>query len=70
LQSEGHDILLPRDTNETPGKDSSNDIGHLTEECTPTDFTVSARPDHPPATYKHGSERKIDYMLGTLAFAQ
>ena len=69
LQSDGHEILLSLDANETQGQDSSYGIKYLMEECTLTDLHCLG-PAPPPATYKYGSERKIDYMLGTPAVAQ
>jgi hypothetical protein len=69
LQSAGHKILLSLDANETLGQDVSHGIGHLMAECTMTDLHCLG-PTLPPATYKYGSERKIDYMLGTPAVAQ
>jgi hypothetical protein len=69
LQTAGHEVLVSLDANETPGQDSSHGIRHLMEECTLTDLHCLG-PNSPPATYKYGVDRKIDYMLGTPAVAQ
>ncbi|KAI2495356.1 hypothetical protein MHU86_19158 [Fragilaria crotonensis] len=45
------------------------DQHHLMEECTLMDLHCLG-PESPPATYKYGLDRKIDYMLGTPALAQ
>ncbi len=69
LQSEGHEIILSVDANEIVGQDSSFGIGHLLDECSLVDLHHLS-PAVPPATYKYGYHRKIDYMLGSLGVVQ
>ena len=66
LQADGYDILLSLDANETMGQDSSHGINSLLEDCTLHDLHLS-NPSPPPATYKYGHHRRIDYMLGSEA---
>ena len=68
LQSAGHEILLSLDANEILGQDKTYGIGHLLDECTLADLHCLG-PELPPATYKYGSDRKIDFMLGSPAVA-
>jgi hypothetical protein len=69
LQNAGHEILVSLDANETLGHNSAHGMRHLLEICSLTDLHCLG-PDSPPATYKYGVDRKIDYMLGTTAVAQ
>ena len=64
LQKEGHEILLSLDANETLGQDRTYGIDHLMSNCALSDLHLLG-PESPPATYKYGSDRKIDYMLGS-----
>ncbi len=64
LQHEGHEILLSLDANETLGQDKQYGIAHLMLECSLCDLHLQS-PDSPPATYKYGVNRKIDYMMGS-----
>jgi hypothetical protein len=68
LQSAGHEILLSLDANEILGQDKTFGIGHLLDECTLADLHCLG-PALPPATYKYGADRKIDFMLGSPAVA-
>ena len=68
LQVEGHEVLVSLDANETIGEDRTFGLAHLLDECTLTDLHLLGSAD-PPATYKYGSERRIDFMLGTPAVA-
>ncbi len=68
LQSAGHEILLSLDANEILGQEKAFGIGHLLDECTLSDLHCLG-PTAPPATYKYGSDRKIDFMLGSPAVA-
>lgn len=64
LQADGFEIVLSLDANETSGQDQKFGIDHLVEECTLHDLHL-AGPSKPPATYKYGHERRIDYMFGS-----
>jgi hypothetical protein len=64
LQSEGHEIILSLDANEILGQEKMHGIGHLLDECTLTDLH-GLGPSVPPATYKYGTDRRIDFMLGS-----
>ena len=64
LQHEGHEILLSLDANETLGQEQQYGITHLMSECSLSNLHLQG-PDSPPATYKYGANRKIDYMLGS-----
>ena len=66
LQQAGYEILLSLDANETIGQDKAFGIEHLMSECSLTDLHCLG-PTVPPATYKYGTARKIDYMLGSQA---
>ena len=69
LQSDGYEVLVSLDANETIGQDKTFGLAHLIDECTLTDLHLLG-PSEPPATYKYGSDRRIDYMLGSAAVAQ
>jgi hypothetical protein len=64
LQADGYEIVLSLDANETSGQYQKFGIDHLVEECTLHDLHL-AGPSKPPATYKFGNERRIDYMFGS-----
>jgi hypothetical protein len=66
LQSDGYEILVSLDANETPGQDAHHGISHLMDECILSDLHLSGS-SAPPATYKYGSHRRIDYMLGSAS---
>ena len=68
LQVDGHEVLVSLDANETIGEDRTFGLAHLIDECTLADLHSFGSSD-PPATYKYGSERRIDFMLGTPAVA-
>ena len=68
LQSDGHEVLVSLDANETLGQDKHCGLAHLLDECTLTDLHLLG-PSDPPATYKYGNGRRIDYMLGSAAVA-
>ena len=68
LQVDGYEILVSLDANETLGQDKTFGLAHLIAECTLTDLHLLG-PTNPPATYKYGAARRIDYMLGTAAVA-
>ena len=68
LQLDGYEILVSLDANETLGQDTAFGLAHLLAECTLSDLHLLG-PVAPPATYKYGSARRIDYMLGTAAVA-
>jgi hypothetical protein len=65
LQSAGHEIILSLDANEasvdTPDKYG---IDLIIKSCHLTDLHTLSH-SHPPPTYKYGSNRRIDYMLGS-----
>ncbi len=64
LQHEGFEILLSLDANEILGQDITYGIQHLMSECSLTDLHRLG-PEVPPATYKYGTARTIDFMLGS-----
>ena len=64
LQNDGFDILLSLDANETLGQEKTYGIEHLMAECSLIDLH-GLGPAAPPATYKYGKDRKIDFMLGS-----
>ena len=66
LQLDGYEILVSLDANETLGQDAHHGISHLMDECTLSDLHLSGS-SAPPATYKYGSHRRIDYMLGSAS---
>ena len=66
LQADGHEVLLSLDANETIGQDKTDGIASVLESCTLHDLHLS-QPSPPPATYKYGKDRRIDYMLGSAA---
>ena len=68
LQLDGYEILVSLDANETLGQDTNFGLAHLLDECTLSDLHLLG-PAKPPATYKYGTARRIDYMLGTAAVA-
>lgn len=68
LQSDGYEVLVSLDANETLGQDKHFGLAHLIDECTLIDLHLLG-PVEPPATYKYGSDRRIDYMLGSSAVA-
>jgi hypothetical protein len=70
LQSEGHDIILSLDANEA-SVDSPDKYGIdlIIKSCHLTDLHT-LNPSPPPHTYKYGSNRRIDYMLGSEAIAE
>ena len=61
LQSDGYEIVLSLEANEMSDQDPKFGIGHLAEECT----LHLAGPSKPPATYKYGHKRCINYMFGS-----
>ena len=69
LQLEGHEVLVSLDANETRGQDTTYGIARLLQECTLTDLHTLGSSD-PPATYKYGTDRRIDYMFGSQAVAE
>ncbi len=64
LQHDGYEILLSLDANETIGQDKTFGLSHLMAECSLVDLHTLG-PDDPPPTYKYGTGRRIDYMLGS-----
>jgi hypothetical protein len=70
LQEDGHDIILALDANEaTSDQPDKYGIDFLLQSCKLTDLhTLSHAP--PPATYKYGNNRRIDYILGSEAIAE
>ena len=68
LQANGYEVLVSLDANETLGQDKDFGLAHLIDECTLTDLHLLG-PLTPPATYKYGTDRRIDYMLGSAAVA-
>jgi hypothetical protein len=70
LQSAGHEIILSLDANEasvdTPDKYG---IDLIIKSCHLTDLHTLSH-SHPPLTYKYGSNRRIDYMLGSETIAE
>ncbi|KAI2489688.1 hypothetical protein MHU86_24897 [Fragilaria crotonensis] len=69
LQSRGHEVIVSLDANEILGQDTTCGIAHLIDECTLTDLHLLG-PSDPTATYKYGTGRRIDYMLGSTAIVQ
>ena len=69
LQSDGYEIILSLDANETIGQDKTADgIASLMESCTLQDLHLLSA-SAPPATYKYGTARRIDFMLGSASVA-
>ncbi|KAI2513931.1 hypothetical protein MHU86_315 [Fragilaria crotonensis] len=68
LQSKGYDVIVSLDANETLGQDKHFGLAHLIDECTLTDLHLLG-PSDPPATYKYGVDRRIDFMFGSAAVA-
>ena len=70
LQSDGYEVMVNLDANETvsdpPSK--SNGIRQIMDECSLMDLH-SIGPCAPPATYKYGHHRKIDFMLGSATLS-
>ena len=64
LQHNGFEILLSLDANEILGQDTTYGIQHLLSECALIDLHRLS-PEVPPATYKYGKDRTIDFMLGS-----
>ena len=64
LQNDGYEILLSLDANEVRGQEKTQGIDFLMSECSISDLHCLG-PATPPATYKYGNARKIDYMLGS-----
>ena len=69
LQNNGYEILLSLDANEVRGQDRTYGIDFLLDECSLSDLHCLG-PDSPPATYKYGNARRIDYMLGSHALLE
>ena len=68
LQSDGYEVIVSLDANETIGQDRDFGLAHLINECTLTDLHLLS-PSNPPETYRYGNNRRIDFMLGTAAVA-
>jgi hypothetical protein len=69
LQSDGHDIILSLDANEAVTDISEKQgIDLILKSCHLADLHTLGH-SQPPATYKYGSNRRIDYMLGSEAIA-
>lgn len=66
LQSKGYEVIVSLDANETLGQDKHFGLAYLIDECTLTDLHLLG-PSDPPATYKYGVDRRIDYMFGSTA---
>ena len=66
LQLDGHEVILSLDANETIGQEKTDGIASVIEACTLHDLH-SLQASTPPATYKYGTNRRIDYMLGSAS---
>ena len=69
LQQDGHDVILAFDANETVCASDTNGLCQIMNECSLLDLH-SLGPSTPPATYKYGHHRRIDFILGTSAVSQ
>jgi hypothetical protein len=70
LQSEGHEIILSLDANEaTVDQPDKHGIDLILQSCHLTDLHTLGH-STPPATYKYGFNRRIDYMLGSELIAE
>ena len=61
LPSAGHEIFPSLDANKILGQEKTFGIGHLLDECTLFDLHCLG-PAVLPATYKDGSDRKINFI--------
>jgi hypothetical protein len=68
LQSDGYEVMVSLDANETVGQDKTFGLSHLISACTLVDLHCLG-PSEPPATYKYGRNRRIDYMFGSAGVA-
>ena len=68
LQTNGFEVILSLDANETMGEDKDNGLAQLLKVCNLGDLHLLG-PDEPPETYKYGANRRIDFMLGSPAVA-
>ncbi len=59
-------MIVSLDANETLGQDKTFGLAHLMAECSLIDLHLLG-PEDPPATYKYGTDRRIDYMFGSVA---
>ena len=66
LQETGYEVLLSLDANEVTGQETHDGLSSVIESCTLYDLH-SFQPSQPPATYKYGTNRRIDYMLGSAS---
>jgi hypothetical protein len=66
LQADGFEIILSLDANETNGQEKVDGIDLLISSCTLHDLHCLTAAT-PPATYKYGKNRRIDFMLGSEA---
>jgi hypothetical protein len=62
--NDGYEILLSLDANESIGQGKKFGLSHVMTECSLFDLHALG-PDDPPPTYKYGTGRRIDHMLGT-----
>jgi hypothetical protein len=69
LQSDGHEIILSLDANESStDQPDKYGIDYILQSCQLKDLHTLG-PSQPPETYKYGSNRRIDYMLGSESIA-
>ena len=64
LQADGYELILSLDANEINGQERSDGIDSLIESCTLHDLHCLTAAV-PPAIYKYGTNRRIDFMFGT-----
>ena len=69
VQSDGYEIILSLNVNETIGQDKTDGIASLMESCTLQDLHMLSA-SAPPATYKYGTACCIDCMLGSASIAE
>ncbi len=70
LQAEAHNIILSFDANETmTDQPDKYGIDYILQSCHLTDLHMLGHTS-PPATYKYGHNRRIDYMLGSTSIAE
>ncbi len=64
LQHDGYEVMLNLDANGIVDMSTANGICQIMTECSLIDLH-SLGPTPPPATYKYGTHRQVDFMLGS-----